>query len=438
MDSIAIVVLDTLRYDSFQEHFGWLKGKKYTNAYSTSHWTIPAHASLYTGKYASEVGVQSTDVFLECEDKTIAEVFSAEGYTTSMMSANPNIYMWPGWTRGFDNTVGPSHLKPGSEELVDWQKFYAENDKEGFLKYINAVKHCIKSDKNTTKSIISGLKTAYGVTENGAENIHERVKQTNYEGEEFLYINLMDAHTPYNPPKRYTDCDVPVDVVVADAFAENVDNEEEIKQAYTDACAYLSDVYQNIFQELKKDFDYIITLSDHGEMLGEFGMWNHSYGLYPELVHVPLVISGDDIEDETENTIVSLLDVHKTACELAGINVESRGQDLLDEPESKSRLFEYRGFLHWHRDQFEREGVNTEVYEPRDTALDGFISSSSDYVYQTHDEGLRVSGSLTTAEANEQLEKLVEDIDRKKMGSEQDLSGVSDEVRQQLEDLGYA
>jgi len=47
--SIALVVLDTLRKDSFDEHFDWLEGVRYDNAWSTSHWTHPAHGSLFTG-----------------------------------------------------------------------------------------------------------------------------------------------------------------------------------------------------------------------------------------------------------------------------------------------------------------------------------------------------------------------------------------------------
>ncbi len=55
---IALVVLDTLRKDYFEEEFEWLHstGTYFDNGWSTSHWTIPAHASLFSGRYACEIG----------------------------------------------------------------------------------------------------------------------------------------------------------------------------------------------------------------------------------------------------------------------------------------------------------------------------------------------------------------------------------------------
>ena len=63
--SVALVVLDSVRTDYFEEHFDWLSGRYYTDAVSTSHWTIAAHASLFTGRYPGEVGVNMKDTGLD-------------------------------------------------------------------------------------------------------------------------------------------------------------------------------------------------------------------------------------------------------------------------------------------------------------------------------------------------------------------------------------
>jgi arylsulfatase len=228
-----------------------------------------------------------------------------------------------------------------------------------------------------------------------------------------------------------------LDVVTGDGFAGTVDNPDELRQVYDDSVRYLSDQYQTLYQKLEKEFDYIITLSDHGEMLGENGMWNHSYGLYPELVRVPLVISGRNIEDRRDQTVVNLLDVHETICDIADIEVDSRGQNLLDKPKSKSRLFEYHGLLHWHRDQFKRKGIEN-IYEQYDERLDGFVSESANRAFQTHDRGLVVDDGLTATEAESKLENLIESIDRQNLVSKSNSDPVSAEVREQLENLGYA
>ena len=74
----------------------------------------------------------------------------------------------------------------------------------------------------------------------------------------------------------------------------------------------------------------VVFLSDHGELLGEHGLWNHSISLHPELIEVPLVVSGPGFADETRRDHVSLLDVHRTVADLLDADVSSRGRDLRD------------------------------------------------------------------------------------------------------------
>ena len=80
--NVAVVVLDTLRRDRFREYFDWLPGQFYSRAFSTSHWTVPAHASLFTGKYGSELGVTAKSPSLDCDEITLPEALSAAGYRT--------------------------------------------------------------------------------------------------------------------------------------------------------------------------------------------------------------------------------------------------------------------------------------------------------------------------------------------------------------------
>ncbi len=247
----------------------------------------------------------------------------------------------------------------------------------------------------------------------------------------------MDAHTPYNPPKSYTDCDVPVDVVAADAFSDSVNNADEIRQAYFDSCSYLSTIYKDIFNELSKQFDYIVTLSDHGEMLGEYGMWNHSYGLYPELTHIPLVISGDEIENEKISDAVNILDVHQTVCDLSGAEVKSRGRNILESFDRKELLTEYKGLLSWHREQFARAGISEETFEEHNPSLDGIVTESGEYGYETHREGIKTTEKLSIEDAKEKIKTLKTQLDQKDVQDVQE-SEVSDNVKKQLKDLGYA
>ncbi|USZ66779.1 sulfatase-like hydrolase/transferase [Halorussus salilacus] len=434
MTSIAIVVLDTLRADAFEEAFDWLDGRRFANAYSTSHWTVPAHASLFTGRYASEVGVHGKSPTLDWEGTVLPEALRDAGYRTRLFTGNPQIYRYDGWDRGFDQRVNQASLGLVGD-VFDWGTFGHESERSGLALYLEGLLRCLVGDCATLPSLREGYRlftnsSAYG----GAEGLRERVRATEFGDDEFLFANVMDAHTPYYPP----DGGDPVVVVAADALAGSVEDPDRIRRAYRTGVEYLSKVYRDIYRELREDFDYVVTLSDHGELLGERGMWNHSIGLDPELVRVPLVVSGDDVDDGTCEAVVSLLDVHRTVADLAGLPdavADSRGQNLLDDPEAVPRLTEYHGLVPFHDDQFERKGV-ADLAERYDRPLDGFVAPNGFYGYETHTEGFRSVGDPPTDDPEAQLRELVGEIDRREVDREE--MSVPEDVQDRLEDLGYA
>ena len=81
-DNVAVVVLDTMRKETFDGNFSWLRsrGVPFDNAWSTSHWTIPAHASLFTGLYASEAGTHAKNRTLLSTEHNLSGHLSEAGY----------------------------------------------------------------------------------------------------------------------------------------------------------------------------------------------------------------------------------------------------------------------------------------------------------------------------------------------------------------------
>jgi arylsulfatase len=426
MTSVAVVVLDTLRKDAFNQHFGWLHGCAFTEAYSTSHWTIPAHGSLFTGLYPSEIGAHAKSQALDCPQPTIAEKASAAGYTTRFWCGNENLTFWDGWRRGFDEFYGPSQLHPKFEESTAWISYLKEIDAHSWTKYPKAVWHAIESDEPTIGAVQSGYRQlTRSDADGGSTDALKRARRTDFDEDELLVVNLMETHAPYHAP----DGGGPVNVVIGDAFSDSVENPKRIRRAYDASAKILSKRYETLFDELYPEFDYVLTLSDHGELLGEHGMWNHGYGLYPELVEVPLVLSGDGVEEETVDRPVSVLDVHRTIADLAGVGASGRGESLLDLTGEDEYLTEYEGFVPMHRKQFERKGVSEGIFEEHDTPLRGIVSRSGSYAYQRHGEAFPEA-------AGETLEELRADLDERNSPSEE--SHVSDSVQRRLEDLGYA
>jgi choline-sulfatase len=69
---------------------------------------------------------------------------------------------------------------------------------------------------------------------------------------------------------------------------------------------------------------YVIYSSDHGEMLGDHGMYHKSCAYEPAL-RVPLIAAGPGIEGgRTSDALVELADVNPTICELAGLPQQAR------------------------------------------------------------------------------------------------------------------
>lgn len=433
MPSVAVVVLDTLRYDAFERSFSWLDGVRFSRAYSTSHWTIPAHASLFTGRYPSEVGVHGRSPTLDCEEPVLAEELAEAGMSTQLVTANLQLTRYDGWDRGFSVADGEANLARTRADTFDWDA-HIDATEPGFGRHLRGLLGCLRQGRGTIASLEQGLELVRRPSwDGGSRAVRRRLRRGSFDDDTFLYVNLMETHTPYHPVPGE---DEPVVVLVADAFAGTVPDPERIRAAYAQSAAYLADVYRDIYQELASAFDYVITLSDHGELLGEHGLWNHSIGLYPELVHVPLVMSGDGLADQTRDEVVSLLDVHQTIADLAGVEVDSRGRNLLEPLRPADQLVESHGLLPFHEPQFDRKDVPREAIEAHRRPLNGFVSSNGAYCYETHTEGFQVVGSPSVPDPERHLQAMVDDLDKRPVSGVDD--DVSEEVRARLEELGYA
>lgn len=440
MTNVALVVLDTLRKDSFDEHFDWLPGVSFEYAYSTANWTAPAHASLFTGRYGSEVGVTAKSTSLACDDSVLAEVLAEAGYRTRGYSANHNASSQNRFDRGFREFLNPKELFNPDDDLLDWEEFLAEADSSGLELYLRAIAACFGGEHKTLPSLRIGLGKKFGrsqmmktVGDTGASTVLQEVRETSFGDDEFLFVNLMEAHTPYDPPPEFNTLNEPVSVTLKNSF-DGVTDARKVRRAYDDAARYLSLIYQRIYGELSRSFDYVITVSDHGELLGEYGFWNHTYGLYPELVRVPLVVTatGEHRREERREP-VSLVDVHRTILELADVDHESRGQDLLGAVQPRDRLAEYRGLIPFAVKGLREIGFNEDEVEQYDRAFSALVGGDGLYAIDMEDGWY--PEEVEVAEARERLDRLHAEV--KESAVEPDRQEANDVPIDRLEQLGY-
>ncbi|WP_336002517.1 sulfatase-like hydrolase/transferase [Halorientalis halophila] len=429
MDNVAVVVLDSLRYDDFATAFDWLPGRRFTRAFSTATWAAPVAASLLTGRYPSEVGVHSDAPALDCPTPSLAERLAAAGYTTRAFSASPALRAAAGWDRGFDEFAGYASLASSHPRSFDWGPYFDDPGSAGLGGFLRGAWRCLGADCATQRSLREGYELlTRSAADGGAASVRDRVRATDFGDDEFLLVDLTETASPYHPPAPG---EGPVSLVAADAFTEAPPDLDRARRAYRRSVEYLAEAYREIFADLAASFDYVITCSNHGELFGEYGAVSHAFGLYPELTRVPLVVSGPDLDGRV-NRVVSLLDVHRTVAEVAGIDVDSRGRSLLEASSSVDRLVEYHGPPPGTDAQFRKRSVPSEELDRRRAPLRGFVAADGSYAYQTHTEGFQTVGEFD-GDPRARLAELQSGLDVRQV------DGEGSKTRgERLEEIGYA
>ncbi|MFC6835096.1 sulfatase-like hydrolase/transferase [Halomarina ordinaria] len=435
MTNIALVVLDTLRKDTFDEYFDWVPGRRYENAWSTSHYTVPAHASLFTGKYPSEIGVHAKHETLDCDSPTLAEQLSDAGYRTRALSANLLASPLNDFDRGFDEFVPTGNASGTDDDIFNWRDAIENASNAGLLRDIEVLSKCLLSDSKTLRSLKYGWKIKTDSV-HSAEDSLSKIERMEFGSDEFLYVNLMDVHTPYKPPREYQT--VPYEGVSIEQWAESGERNpnERLKTAYNDCARYLSDKYREIFHELEEHFDYIITVSDHGELFGEHGVGQHIWGVFPELTHVPVCISGSHRENVSSDRPTSLLDVYQTILDLAQTEKDARGESLLDSPSSNNYISECHGLRISWLNKLQEAGVERERIEKLEQTVRGVVFKRGSYVYEQAEGDLVHAGGDDADTALSEFEEIVSGLDEISVEAGEQRAYTT-EVQSQLEDLGY-
>lgn len=161
-----------------------------------------------------------------------------------------------------------------------------------------------------------------------------------------LFVSFVGPHDPFDPPTEYGDKyrqeDMPSPI--SDDMTGKPDwvknrivklTPEEVKitrQQYCAATELIDHQIGNMLDVLEKrgmlENTYIIYSSDHGEMLGDHGLYTKSIA-YEASLRVPLIIAGQGIEGKrNSSSLVELSDINPTICDLVGVpllkNIDAR------------------------------------------------------------------------------------------------------------------
>ncbi|MFB6310718.1 MAG: sulfatase [Salinirussus sp.] len=331
VQNVLFVVLDTVRKDRLSvyghdeptsptlEKFAEEAGV-YEEAVAPAPWTLPVHASMFTGLYPSQHRATQEDPYLEGVG-TLAEALSAAGFATCCYSSNAWITPYTGLTAGFDDQDNFFKAMPGwlpEGPLARGWRFLNDHERlRGVADSIVAVGNAVHER----------LAAGGGEASKTPAVINRTIDFVDQSERFFAFINLMDAHLPYHPPDEYAERFAPgIDSTEVcqnskayNIGATDIDHTEweAIRDLYDAEIRHMDDQLDRLFSHLKEtgrwEDTMVIVTADHGELHGEHGLYGHEFNVYDELVNVPFLVKHPSIEPERiTDTQIELIDLYHT------------------------------------------------------------------------------------------------------------------------------
>jgi arylsulfatase A-like enzyme len=331
--NVLLVVLDTARADATEPYGSALgttpaladlarRGTAVRSAYAPSSWTLPSHAAMLTGLMPRTLGLgQAPDgrppscrpVLAAHRNRLLPEVARAAGWSTRAVSANVWVSAAAGLDQGFEEFVQVS----GSRRTT--------MGAEGHVARARWAAHGVRSRADA-----------------GAREARTAVQRWMGEtpGQAFFwFVNLLECHSPYAPPRPYNDLGPVGRLRAADearrhltlhaiwrASLAGIDVPAEAlarmrhlyQQAVTSMDDWLADVLDELDRRRMLDDTVVIVTSDHGENFGDEGLMGHAFSVDERLVRVPLVVAGPG--DWDGSAVTSLVDLPRLLARTLGLS----------------------------------------------------------------------------------------------------------------------
>jgi membrane-anchored protein YejM (alkaline phosphatase superfamily) len=482
--NIVFIIWDACRIDYAEQHAPNLKtlgesGVWFQNAISPSVWSLPSHASLFTGQYPSEHEMAQPSK--SKMPTTLIEELKKKGYNCYGVSGNG--FTSERW--GFDEVFDQFRYTQGPEPYLDGREMYGflrgrteYEDNSKFSALLEGLSECMSHEKKL-KSIANlvsvginhasrdvftplqkiphpifgaGPRYAYSGEKNTALIKQILGKEMKTKSPFFIFTNYMETHRPFIPDKdlqrkhlgEVLDKEELIRLNEEAYLSEKKRREEDVQKLRSLYAAevetvdrYLGELVEALkYREMFNDTLVVVT-ADHGDDLGEIEfdgerIFGHQASISENLSRVPLVVSHPGIIGRDIGSIPDYISTRKTY-EII-LNSAVHGEVEIEEFCEDEVLCEYPAT------------GNEEIYEgsPNEFTMRRF---SRDMV-SAHSEGWRIvadsrgekvaynRGNETELdEAPEELIRLA-DYSLDQMSKIQK-ENVSAETAQHLEELGY-
>jgi arylsulfatase A-like enzyme len=306
--NIVLVVMDTARADHLSLH-GYARatspqlerlaarGATFDNAWSTTSWTMPAHASMFTG-HPAYVHKADREYLFDGRLPALAEFLRDRGYLTAGFSGN---YLWInqqyGFARGFAHFDVYTPFLDGARTTFG-RKFWGTLTNQLGLEYVGVRRKAGEFNASALQWLDANPGRPF-----------------------FFFINYFDPHDPYWPPEDfkalYAGKTPPGLLPGTESYTRTINFYDALLQ-YTDA--QLGRLVDELERRGKLPNTIFIVTSDHGESLGDHGQRQHGTTLYQEVarVHLLLLAPGKVPAGVRVAHPVSVQHIPATVAELVG------------------------------------------------------------------------------------------------------------------------
>ncbi|MBV6521929.1 MAG: hypothetical protein MNPFHGCM_02073 [Gemmatimonadaceae bacterium] len=283
--NVILIILDTMRAANMRLYgYEWDNTPKidalaqqaavFDNAIAPAPWTLPSHASMFTGLNPDQLSANYVDP-LDATAPTLAEQLAAKGYATAGFVANHHY-------TGYDSGLARGFAKYEDYKVTIKQVMRTAWPVQA-LYFFDPV--ALGGDATIVKSeddkVLQVPPKSWAHAKRAAEVVDEFLKwERGRNGRPyFAFLNMYDAHDPrYAPrgirsPLRYKQ----PNLGVYDASMAYMDRE-------------IGRMLRALSADGSLDRTVVIVASDHGELFGEHQLWGHANNLYLDVLRVPLLI----------------------------------------------------------------------------------------------------------------------------------------------------
>ena len=416
--NVLLISIDTLRADMLG-CYGYDRptsptldllaaaGALYENAFTTSPWTLPAHASLLTGLYPRHHGATTERRALRRGTPTLGEILSKEGFATMAVVNSHYVGRRYGFGRGFD-------------EFVSIEERMSERDPSQVV--------------DTALAWLSKKR----------------------EGPFFLFLHDYDVHSDYGALPEYEKIFVrPYQGRISgstqqllqfgrEPFELNASDVEHLIDLYAAGIrqtdAELARLIEHLRATEELDNTLIIVTSDHGEEFLEHGGVLHARTQYDEVIRIPLILSGPGVPRGRRIVEpVSINDILPTTLGLVGIPWDGAvdGMDVSQLWRTDASEAARDRILFGEADQNnEKPDITRSARYGRYKLIYNRLNRQSALYDLRADPRERHDVSDAQPEIKRQLMKALRRFESVRMAGDR-LPAIDEETRRRLEGLGY-